>query len=108
MYLVGNPSKLARTVTMCQDCLVTSKELEPADDLGGAYHPGRALTVVQDPDWAVALVPARADNEVEIWYARIVYPYRQFLRFQLWATSSIYKLGFVVGLAVFVWLLVHS
>lgn len=85
------------------------KDLVPTDppDSGGWYS-GRSVSVVQDPDWSVARVPSHEDRPWEIWYARLIYPYRQFLRFQLWATKSLYRLGFVVGSAWIIWSMIHS
>ena len=87
---------------------MASKELEQTDDPGAAWYPGRTVSVIQDPDWSVASVPAHPDRPWEIIFSRAIYPYRQFLRFQLWATKSIYRVALIFGTALMFWLMIHS
>jgi hypothetical protein len=87
---------------------MASTEVEPVDEPGTAWYPGRTVAVVQDPDWTRASVPANPDRPWEVWFARIIYAPRQFFRFALWSTESIYKLALVLGTALMIWLMIHS
>lgn len=53
-------------------------------------------------------MPANPDRAWEVWYARIIYGPRQFLRFMLWSTESVYKLALVIATGLMIWLMIHS